>query len=114
MHDKVVYVRQMPQCNRHFIHPDKQIGKLRLNLYGTKSAGHIYYRDLRTFLTNHGSNRSKAEPGLYMKYTKKGLAYMEIATDGSLVSAVTEKDMQDIIKILQTKYNFNDLGDPTA
>lgn len=61
-HEFPVYVRQMRRADNSFTHPQCPIGRLRLNLYGTKPACHIYHAGLDAHLRSLHYSRAEVDP----------------------------------------------------
>lgn len=66
-HDLPVFVRQLPALNGDYLHPEKRVGKLLLNLYGTKNACFIYLQGLDSHLSSNCYCPCEADPCFYFK-----------------------------------------------
>lgn len=110
---KAVFVRQLPLLDGTMIYPNHHIGQLRLNLYGSRPAAHIYYQDLDTHLIEHGFNPMQSDPCVFLNNALNCTTTVGITTDDFLVSKPTEHLITYFRKILQEKYSLRDLGPPS-
>lgn len=108
-----VYVRQPRKFDGSLQHPDKPIGKLKLNLYGSKPACHIYHAGLDTHLQKHQYYPTEADPCLYAKTNLKGTTLIAITIDDFLVTAPKQQYISEFEKIMRMKYKIKNLGAPT-
>lgn len=89
-YEKPVYVRQIHQFDGTLKYPDRPIGKLNLNLYGSKPASHIYFTGLTAHLQKHGFAALHSDPCVFTKKTINGTITAGVTTDDFLVSAPTD------------------------
>lgn len=92
--DKPLFVGKMTKFNWTYAHPHHRIGKLLLNLYGTKNPWYIYMEGLDAHLQSHGYTPSEADPFLYHKEVPNGLILIATTVDDFLITASTDKDIE--------------------
>lgn len=112
-HDKPVFVRQMTKIYGTYRHPAHGIGKLLLNLYGTKHSCYIYLEGLDTHLHDNGYIPSEADPCLYHKEVTNGRILIATTVEEFLVTAPTNEDIDTFKHTFATKYRITDLGQPS-
>lgn len=108
-HYRSLYVHQQPSFDGTLIRPDKPIGRLRLNLYGSKPSG---YTGLSENLTSHFYTPHEAYPCLFTKHVKNGSTTAGITTDDFLITAPNEELINAIQNMLSTKHKVRNLGPP--
>lgn len=107
-----VYVKQHPQFDGSYKHKEK-FGVLKRNLYGGKSAAYFYCQGLQSFLKNQSYNQSPHDPLMFFKITSESFILLGISGDDFLVTASNQNLIQELLNVLETKYNIKDLGFPT-
>lgn len=107
-----LYVRQPERFDGSFKHP-KKYGRLRLNLYGTTTAGHRFSTALCDFLTKHGYQQSSFDQCLFLKQSKHGPILVAVSMDDFLICSPRSTDTNEFKNLLATKYRIKHLGRPT-
>lgn len=110
---KPVYIRQPRRFDGTLTHPDRPIGRLKLNLYGSKPACNIYHQGLDKHLQAHGYYPTEADPCLYTKTTSSGCVLIAVTIDDFLVTAPAQSDIDQFATVLRIKYTVKDLRTPT-
>lgn len=113
-HDGPVYLRPMSRLVMNLTYEKFSIGRLRLNLYGTKPACHIYHADLDRHLQRHHFIPSEADPCLYVKRTANGTTLAAVTIDDLLVLAPSEAELAHFTNVLRAKYRVTNLGQSTV
>lgn len=90
-HDRPFYVRQMPRFNDQLTDKDRPIGRLRLKLYGTKPACHIYHAGLDQHLCAHDFLLSEADPCLYTHQSQTDMTLAAVTIDDFLLLSTSYK-----------------------
>lgn len=92
--------------------PHHPIGGLRLNLYGTKTACHMYHEVLDAHLRAQQFTVSVADPYMYVRGSPGGTTITAIKIDDFLVLAPTHHLLHEFRDILRKTYTVKDLGSP--
>lgn len=104
-----ICVRQIPRWNGSYTDPGSLIGRLHLNLYGSKSAANTYYSGLQRHLYANHFTASESEPCLYTQKTSLGCIIAAITTDDFLAAALLQSDISDFRDMLFLKYTVKDM-----
>jgi hypothetical protein len=105
---ETVYMEQPKGYSRK--DPKTWVCKLHLGLYGTRAANRGWSLELHAALTEFGLQRSTSDHGLYfMKHDGKP-AFLVTHVD-DLIWAGDLGIWSNLVKFLQTKYEFTDLGE---
>lgn len=113
-HDKAVYVRQMGKFDGTVTHPDSPIGRLRLNLYGTKTACNIFHGRFHRHMKANGFTPSSADPCVYIKREATGTELAGVTIDDFIIMAQTTQNLHNLQRILEQKYRVKNLGPPSS
>lgn len=112
--DKPVYVKQLPKFDGTMTHPSAPIGRLRLNLYGTKPACNIYHDGLDEHLQSNGFTPSPSDPCLYTKRDLTGAMLATATIDNFLIMLATTNHLGTFQQVLESKYKVKNLGPPAT
>lgn len=100
-YSKLVHVRQIPLFDGTLTHPDMPIGILKKNLYGSKTASHIYNQGLKAHLKRNESTPLEEDPCLYIRNNKQGPTIVGIRTHDFLITAPTQESITEFLGIFQ-------------
>lgn len=112
-HDEPIYVKQLQRFDGSLTHPNQPIWCLRLNLYATKSAGHIYNDGLEQHLRCNSFTPSPADPNLYYKMYHNQDIVIAVTNSDFLVADPFQKAIDHVCDILQRKYTIKDMRFPS-
>lgn len=83
----------MTQLNNALLSPNKPIGKLVLNLYGTKSVCHRFHQGLVDQLRRNVYRPGSVDQCMFIKPTTKGSMIIRIGIDDFLVSTPKQNEI---------------------
>ena len=88
-----------------------QVWKLQKSMYGLKQSGRAWNKKLNETLINDGFERSKADPCVYIKRTKRGLVIVAVYVDDLLILAKDKKEKAILKRMLSQNFDMKDLGE---
>lgn len=113
-HDQPVYVLQLPHADRSLTYPQRPIARLRLNLYGTKTACHTYHSGRHTHLIQPGFHTAECDPCKYICSTHTGTTVAAVTIDDFLLVSQTAELISQYIYILKRNYTVTELSRPAV
>jgi hypothetical protein len=95
-----------------FYDPDKPgfICKLRKEIYGLKQTPHVWYHELRNFLSTSGFSNSLADTSLFIFHQHSHLIYLLLYVDDIIVIGDNEHVVYQFIQRLAARFSLKDLG----
>jgi len=91
--------------------PDDKAVLLRKGLYGTRSAGALYHRDINKFLLDFGFTANSADPTLYRLQRGTSVLLMSLYVDDGAIGSNDAFLLKEFLDALSTKYDLSDKGE---
>lgn len=93
----------MPRFDGTYSHPGKLIGRLKQNLYGSKTAGFIYFKELAKHLNEHNIFVTDADPCLFIHSHNAGQTYVAATVEDVFVSSNIAAQAYLVLNILRKR-----------
>lgn len=105
--EETIYMRK-PECLN--INDQNKVLKLNKAIYGLKQASRAWYKKVDACLLKLGYKKSKLEPCMFIKNTKKGRNIVTLYVDDFFIFSDDLNETINLKKVLSNQFKLKDLG----